>query len=369
MKRFELKKKDWLSTSVFRIALVENPAIETDFIYLNKEGKPLLFSVQEEKRMIYSPVLIPDQNIPRVSESGEAYEIFLTADTIEEIARDYMLEKRTLGEWNYEHDEKQKLTGVDVVENWIVQDPSNDKATLLGFKVPSGTWMQGTYITNDQVLSDIKSKKVKGVSVEMDMAHELINLSIKNSAMSETNKLLGEILIKLGMKPNEKTKLASVDVGEGVMIYADSFEVGAAIFNDELMTDAAEGVFESGGKVMTIEGGILVSVTDAEEDLADKKPLEEMQSEVATIKSATALSVQAVIEMNAENVALKADSVSLKAELVSLKEMLTKLEAATNLSTAKLAKIQNVDPRSITKLGSDSEAPSAFRNLINQAKR
>jgi len=361
MKRFELKKKDWLSTSVFRIALVENPAIETDFIYLNKEGKPLLFSVQEEKRMIYSPVLIPDQNIPRVSESGEAYEIFLTADTIEEIARDYMLEKRTLGEWNYEHDEKQKLTGVDVVENWIVQDPTNDKATLLGFKVPSGTWMQGTYITNDQVLSDIKTKKVKGVSVEMDMAHELINLSInQNSEMSETNKLLGEILIKLGMKPNEKTKLASVDVGEGVMIYADTFEEGAAIFNDQEMLIPAEGVFESEGKVMTVEGGILISVTEkeAEEDLEKKKPLEEMQEELANIKSAAVLNAQASVEMNAENV-------SLKSELLSLKELLTKLEAATNLNTEKLAKVQNVDPKSITKL---SNQESGVMNYLNNRK-
>ena len=363
MKHFVLKKKDWLSTSVFRIALVENPAIETDFVYLNKEGKPLLFSVQEEKRMIYSPVLIPDQKIPRISESGEAYTISLEKETIEEIARDYMLNQTTLGEWNYEHDEKQKLTGVDVVENWIVDDPANDKATLLGFKVPAGTWMQGTYITNDQVLSDIKSKKVKGVSVEMDMTHELINLSIKNSEMSETNKLLGQILVKLGMTPNGKTKLASIEVGEGMAIYADVFEEGARVYSDEAMTVDAVGVFENEGKVMTVEGGILVSITDKVEEVLDEAAFdhEGMKKEIEDMKATAMLQAQASVEMSKDNV-------SLKAELNKAVELLTKVAAQAELSTQKLSKIQSEAPASITKFSQD-EKPSAYINLINQSKR
>jgi hypothetical protein len=363
MKHFVLKKKDWLSTSVFRIALVENPAIETDFVYLNKEGKPLLFSVQEEKRMIYSPVLIPDQKIPRMSDSGEAYTISLEKETIEEIARDYMLKKTTLGEWNYEHDEKQKLTGVDVVENWIVQDPANDKATLLGFKVPAGTWMQGTYITNDQVLSDIKNKKVKGVSVEMDMTHELINLSIKNSEMSETNKLLGQILVKLGMTPNSKTKLASIEVGEGMAIYADVFEEGARVYSDEAMTVDAVGVFENEGKVMTVEGGILVSITDKVEEVLEATTFdhEGMKKEIEDMQAVAKLQAEAAVEMSKDNV-------SLKAELNKAVELLSKVAVQAELSTQKLAKIQNEAPASITRLSQD-EKPSAYLKLITQSKR
>jgi len=122
----------------------------------------------------------------------------------------------------------------------------------------------------------------------------------------------------------------------------------------------AEGVFESEGKVMTVEGGILISVTEkeAEEDLEKKKPLEEMQEELANIKSAAVLNAQASVEMNAENV-------SLKSELLSLKELLTKLEAATNLNTEKLAKVQNVDPKSITKL---SNQESGVMNYLNNRK-
>ena len=196
MKRFELKKKDWLDSSVFRIALVESPAIETDFIFLSKEDKPIQLSVQDEKRMIYSPVLIPDKIIPRVSDAGDPYEIYFSGDTIEEIAKDYMLKKVTLGEWNSEHNENQKLEGVDVVENWIVQNPLNDKATELGFKVPAKTWMQGTYISNDEVWAKIKDGTYKGISVEADMNHELTQLN--KSEMSNTNLKLDAILTKLG---------------------------------------------------------------------------------------------------------------------------------------------------------------------------
>ena len=362
MKRFELKKKDWLSTSVFRIALVENPAIETDFIFLSKEDKPIQLSIQEEKRMIYSPVLIPDKVIPRVTDGGEPYEIYLSGDTIEEIARDYMLAKTTLGDWNSEHDESLKLVGVDVVENWIVEDPTNDKAAKLGFKVPAKTWMQGTYISNDEVWAKIKDGTYKGISIEADMAHELINLSINNSEMSETNKLLGEILIKLGMKPSEKTKLASVDVGEGVLIYAESFEEGVSVFEDEAMTVPAEGTFEVDGKTMTVEGGVLVSITEMEdlEEKEEKFDSEAMQNKIAEIVGIAKMQAEASVEMGKENE-------SLKTELGVMKVALAKIEAETKLNTEKLAKVSDVQPKSVTKLNAieTNSVANYLNNRVN----
>ena len=382
MKRFELKKKDWLDSSVFRIALVESPAIETDFIFLSKEDKPIQLSVQDEKRMIYSPVLIPDKIIPRVSDAGDPYEIYFSGETIEDIAKDYMLKKVTLGEWNSEHNENQKLEGVDVVENWIVENPLNDKATELGFKVPAKTWMQGTYISNDDVWAKIKDGTYKGISVEADMNHELTQLN--KSEMSNTNLKLDAILTKLGeMIPSKKTELASMDVGEGVLIYAESFEEGAKVYADEAMTVPAEGSFEVDGKTITIEGGVLVSMTEAEDLMKDKEEemgynkKEEMMEEevVEEVKEVAKEDVSALIDTLVDAVAaqveaaesMKKENEEMKSELASVKETLSSLEEATNLNTEKLSKVSNESPKSITKLSNESGSSVAnyFNNRLN----
>ena len=369
---------------MFRIALVENPAIETDFIFLSKEDHPIQLSVQDEKRMIYSPVLIPDKVIPRVSESGEKYEIFFSGDTIEEIAKDYMLKKATLGEWNSEHDENELLDGVDVVENWIVENPSNDKAAELGFKVPSKTWMQGTYISNEKVWSDIKSGKYKGVSVEADMSHELINLNNANT-MSETNRKLDSILARLGrVIPTNVTKLASMDVGEGVLIYADSFEEGAKVYADEAMTVPAEGSFEIEGKTFTVEGktftvegGVLVSVTEAAPEAEPEVALEEVAVDAPVEEVAEAVKeevVEEVVEEVKESIedivaglvskaeSMKKENEDLRSALSEVKEKLSAIETLTSANTEKLSKVSTIEPKSVTLTATTSNNVANYFN-------
>jgi len=50
------------------ISLVTSPAIEQDFVYFGKEKNNLTFAkVDEEKRMLVSPALIPNKQIPIVN--------------------------------------------------------------------------------------------------------------------------------------------------------------------------------------------------------------------------------------------------------------------------------------------------------------
>ena len=55
---------------VFAISLVENHAIEIDFIALSKENALKLAEVSEEKRLLISAVLIPNQPIYRRDDKG-----------------------------------------------------------------------------------------------------------------------------------------------------------------------------------------------------------------------------------------------------------------------------------------------------------
>ena len=144
---------------------------EVAYIISQQGMSKMGFKADDEKRMVYSPLMIPNILIPRLDDNNEKYFVRFTPEVIEKIQQLYMIEKR-LDKTNYEHTEN-KMESVVMVESWIVSGES-DKAYELGFSkdnVPMGTWMagfkvldteEGDYIWNEF----IKKGKVKGFSVE-----------------------------------------------------------------------------------------------------------------------------------------------------------------------------------------------------------
>ena len=85
MELFELTIEEKMD-EVFAISLVENPAIESDFIYFGKEEIQFA-KVDTEQRMLIGPVLIPDKKILRVDGEGKPYQVYLSKDTIKQVAQ------------------------------------------------------------------------------------------------------------------------------------------------------------------------------------------------------------------------------------------------------------------------------------------
>jgi len=156
---------------------------EVAYIISQQGMSKMGFKSDDEKRMVYSPLMIPNILIPRLDDDNEKYFVRFTPQVIEKIQNLYMIEKR-LDRTNYEHTEK-KMESVVMVESWIVSGES-DKAYELGFtkdNVPMGTWMagfkvldteEGDYIWNEF----IKKGKVKGFSVEGNF---IMNFSAQNN--------------------------------------------------------------------------------------------------------------------------------------------------------------------------------------------
>jgi hypothetical protein len=140
--------------------------------YNMKSEGPQKFSADEEKRVLYSPLMIPNKLIPRVDEvTGEKYYVKFSPETIEKMRNKFMIEQR-LRETNYEHTD-QKFSDMVMVESWIVQG-DKDKAYELGFnknEIPFGTWFAGykfleTPEGDDLWNNYVKKGKVSGLSVE-----------------------------------------------------------------------------------------------------------------------------------------------------------------------------------------------------------
>lgn len=166
MKIIELILDDQMELSgIEAISIVENPAIEEDFIALKTEDKEYHFAeVSKEKRIIMGAMLVPDKPIFRRDEENGEYYIYFSQDTIRK-CMEMFFQNGNQGNATFEHQES--ITGLTMVESWIVEDTEKDKSNLYNLNVPVGTWMGTIKVENEVIWNDfIKTKKVKGFSIE-----------------------------------------------------------------------------------------------------------------------------------------------------------------------------------------------------------
>jgi hypothetical protein len=146
------------------ISLVTAPAIEQDFVYFGKEKNNLTFAkVDEEKRMLVSPALIPNKQIFRYDPQTDSdYYVYFSKDTVRKASELY-LKHNNHHKATYQHQDR--VSGVLTVESWI-KEGDMDKSKLYGFDLPNGTWFVKMRIENDELWSKIKDGELKGLSIE-----------------------------------------------------------------------------------------------------------------------------------------------------------------------------------------------------------
>ena len=179
--------KDKLS-GIDAVSVVQSPAIEENFIVLNKHEIELK-EVDAEKKILMGAALIPDKQIFRRNGKDEYY-IFFSKDTVRQ-ASELFLMNSNQNNATYEHE--QKLKGLSVVESWIIEDEKHDKSVKYGFSLPVGTWMISMKVNNDEVWSDVKLGKVKGFSIEGYFADKL-EMSLQEQEEQELIEKIKEIL-------------------------------------------------------------------------------------------------------------------------------------------------------------------------------
>jgi hypothetical protein len=192
---FELVLEDE-TDGVFANSFVETPAIERDFVFFNKQ-KIDFQAVDEEKRLVAGPLLIPNKKIARMDEQLGIYNVFFTPKTIENIARKFMKNKYN-GEVTTDHD--RKVEDVYLTESWIIEQSAKDKSNLYGFTLPKGTWFGIYKVDNDKVWSDVKAGKYKGFSIEGIFEHKASTMKSSQLFTKHINDLTeneSEILLSL----------------------------------------------------------------------------------------------------------------------------------------------------------------------------
>lgn len=151
------------------ISVVENPAIEEDFIALKEHKEVKLAEVDKEKRILMGAALIPNKKIYR-NNGEEEYYIFFSEDTVRK-ASELFLMNGNQNNSTLEH--IVELQGMSVVESWIIEDEKKDKSRKYDFNLPIGTWMISVKVNNDDVWRQVKAGEVKGFSIEGHFADKM----------------------------------------------------------------------------------------------------------------------------------------------------------------------------------------------------
>jgi len=211
------------------ISLVTSPAIETDFVYFGKEKNNLTFAkVDEEKRMLISPALIPNKQIFRHDPNTSSdYYVYFSKETVQKASELY-LKHNNHHKATYQHQDR--VSGVLTVESWIIEDSKLDKSTLYGFSLPVGTWMVKMHITNEEMWQKVTSGELKGLSIEGYFTNKFEQMNkkqpTKEQILSALNELIKESKTEL---KSEKIELGMVDDLEKGIKKAISFSTKAVI--------------------------------------------------------------------------------------------------------------------------------------------
>ena len=187
--------EDSQELAIDAISLVSAPAIEQDFVFFGKEKNNLTFAkIDEDKRMLISPALIPDKQIFRHDPQTQSdYYVYFSKDTVRKASELYL---RNNNHHKATHEHSERVSGVLTVESWIIDDPKMDKSTLYGFSLPKGTWMVKMRIDNDDLWSKIKDGSLKGLSIEGYFTDKMQKMSEKTPTNQEILEALNEIISK-----------------------------------------------------------------------------------------------------------------------------------------------------------------------------
>ena len=121
------------------------------------------FALNEEKRIVTGPVMIPNRMILRRDEDGTPFYVYFTMKTVRKMLEKF-LKKNNQHYTDVDHDGNVK-TDNTLLETWISEHPTKDKSHALGFNLPVGTWFASYKINNDEDWFAIKEGRLKGFSL------------------------------------------------------------------------------------------------------------------------------------------------------------------------------------------------------------
>ncbi len=263
---------------VFAISVVEDPAIEVNFMAFSKNEKPIYkLSNEEDQQVITGPALIPDKLIyryddPKYGGSGAEYYIKIKAEVIKETAMKFFKDGN---QRNTTLDHDQEVHNTTYYESWLVEDPTNDKSNALGFSnIPKGTWMVSMKVDSKILWEKIKTGEFYGFSIEGYYDKILVE-----QKKQKENRIMEEFMQTLkAFLSNQEVKYTDVKLSDGSIVRIDKESLSVNTISDGKLELLKDGNYKlQDGTNLFVKAGKKSEI--AMEDKPEEKPTDEVKAD------------------------------------------------------------------------------------------
>jgi len=283
MKVYEAIYNNKDSQGVYGISLVENPAMEDEWIALSEQKAELQFAaVDEAKRLLLGAVLIPEKKIYRNIDGNEFY-ITFTSDTIGQLAHDFI----TKGNQNNSSAEHEvQLSDVSFVESWQVENPAIDKSALYGKKYEKGTWVTMAKVS-PEIYEQATNGTFKGFSIDalLGLQELKLNTNINMTKQDFLNELKNIFSFSSESEKVEDVKAEEIEVKtEEVAEVTENTEKPQIDMMEAIKEIMAEFKSEVDTKIETLKTELSKEevVDEVKEEVKAKdEKIEELETELA----------------------------------------------------------------------------------------
>jgi len=275
---------------MLRISLVDDPAVQSDFLAFDSHKRTLLYSVQdEEKRLVLGVVMRADFPIfRRDAKMGEFYIVY-KADTIRTMAEKYLAENRQ-NLVNLMHEQGSEVDGVQMVQYFI----KGGGIAPEGFEdIADGSLFAEFHVTNDEVWNDIKAGTYKGFSLEgvfelqpetdkgfvEDIVDALDGVFARHNKTTNKDMKLKGLMARFAKMI--ATEMGNVTTDKGILAWDsdEDLKAGDKVYvQDEEgnLTAAEDGIYTTAdGKAIEVVDGKVAAITDPKAEVAPEEPAEE----------------------------------------------------------------------------------------------
>lgn len=271
---------------IYRISLVDAPAVESNFVAYGKKGEMQKYSVlSDEKRLVRGVILRADFPIYRRDERIGEYYIVHSAEMIRQTAQKMLREHRN-NEVNIMHEALTEVKGVEMVQMFIKD--TNAGVNPAGFEdIEDGSLFAEYHVTNDDVWAAIKAGTFKGFSLEgiftfqPKKAEEALSLESITNYISKASMSIKNTLAKI------LAQFRSLTTDKGIISWEGDkdLEVGDSVFveaEDGERTPAEDGEYTlEDGVIVRVENGNVTEIVepDVEADAEEETPEQEAEAE------------------------------------------------------------------------------------------
>ena len=291
-------------TGMLRISLVDDPAVQSDFLAFAAQKRTQMYAVQDEdKHLVLGVVMRADFPIYRRDERSGEYYVIYKADTIRKMAEKYLVEGRQ-NEVNLMHVDGSEVDGVHLVQYFIKGGGINP----VGFEdISDGSLFAEFHVENEDVWAEIKAGTYKGFSLEgifnlapetdktfieevVDALDGVFSRIFKHQPNTYKQMKKKGLLARLA---KALVELGNITTDKGILAWDgdEDLKAGDAVFIEDAegnRESAADGDYTTeDGKVIVVADGKVSEIRDREAEVAPTEEPEDVEAREVVTDAAT----------------------------------------------------------------------------------